>query len=58
MNITKNKSRTYKGKPYYKHIIVIPNKTIKLLNWDTNTQLEHKISKTNSLIIKKIGEKE
>ena len=52
VKLIKQHGRTYKGKEYYKYLIVIPNKLIKKLGWKVGEELQAK-SKEERLIIEK-----
>tara|TARA_Y100000310_G_C20596964_1_gene770998 strand:- start:72 stop:254 length:183 start_codon:yes stop_codon:yes gene_type:complete len=53
MKILKEKSREYKGKPYYKYKVNIPEENIKESELKEGDNLEVK-SEKNKLILKKI----
>ena len=40
MKLIRHKSREYKGKKYYKHWVVIPNKLVEELGWKQGEDLE------------------
>ncbi len=43
MKIQKHYAHTYKGKKYYKYVVVIPNKIIKKLNLNLKKELDFSI---------------
>ena len=45
MKIDKVKSREYKGKPYYKYRIIIPEKIMKTAEFKVNDELEAEAKK-------------
>ena len=52
MRLIPQKSRDYKGKAYYKFLIVIPSKILKKLGWEGGEELEAEV-KGGKLIIDK-----
>lgn len=52
MKILKEKSREYKGKPYFKYKINIPEKVLKKANLEVGDELEVVVFK-NKIILKK-----
>ena len=54
MRLIPQKSRAYKGKAYYKFLIVIPSKVIKKLGWKGGEELEAETKKNKLIIEKKV----
>ena len=52
MRLIHQKSRDYKGKSYYKFLIVIPSKIVKALGWKGGEDLEAEV-KGDKLVIEK-----
>jgi len=52
MRLIPQKSRDYKGKAYYKYIIVVPSKIIKKFGWKGGEELEAEV-KNDKLVIGK-----
>lgn len=52
MRLIKQKGRDYGEKEYFKFLVVVPNKLIKLLGWKGGENLEAEV-KGDRLIIKK-----
>jgi bifunctional DNA-binding transcriptional regulator/antitoxin component of YhaV-PrlF toxin-antitoxin module len=52
MKLISQKHAEYKGKDYYKHWVVIPNKLIQKLGWEPGEELEAEV-KNGKLVIKK-----
>lgn len=52
MRLLSQKSREYKGKPYHKFWVIIPNTLIEKLGWKTGDELEAE-TKNDKLMIEK-----
>ena len=52
MKLLSQKSREYKGKPYYKYWIIIPNKFVEMLGWTKGNSVAIEL-KGKKLIIEK-----
>ena len=52
MRLIKQKGRDYGEKEYFKFLVVVPSKLIKLLGWKGGEDLDAEV-KGNNLIIKK-----
>ena len=52
MKLIKQKGRDYGDKEYFKYLLVVPNKLIKILGWKGGEELEADV-KADKLIIKK-----
>jgi len=52
MRLQRQVSRKYKGTPYHKHWVVVPNEQIKELGWDEGQELKS-VVKDKKLVIEK-----
>jgi bifunctional DNA-binding transcriptional regulator/antitoxin component of YhaV-PrlF toxin-antitoxin module len=54
MKLQKQVSRTYKGKDYHKHWIVLPIEIIEPLKWKEGENLEWSVNKKGELTVRKL----